>query len=734
MKALSYVLVFVLSLQFVDAQTTNKFFPNFKKSNIQMSKAGGLITYVKFSNSINGPFTSPATLLTTDSLFIKMDVTPLGSVDAIFWLDVNDNGIVDEFDSPIGMDNLTDNGMVDLDPTQGTIIADMETGELPSMQVIAVVSEGLTSATGIVRFENTAATFSLSGVIYSIAGGVVPGAWVWADDGMNLIGDMADHTGSYSIPLEAGVYNIYVQDMSGEHSSFDTSLTITGNTIQDFYLAGLTSYIRGFVKDEAGNPIANVGVYVEGSGGGGDLYTDSNGEYFILVPAGNGRIGLNDDNLLPTYMSPNSHDFTINENDSIVNNSISNFTCYRTNSSITGTVRVNGNLPTKSYLISGWTDYINSNTRVISDPATGNYSLPVYSSSFPQTFYGVNIADWDQDYSFPPGAYVDTSYWGLLPGTSNINFNFISAETLFVDPFIGDWTQPSAMWNTYSYNQPWGPNGMALCISDRLAIISSSQSGLSGIGLMSRKPFQLTNREYRVYIDHTQLGTNNTAHILLSNRTIWQLPSDNENWLQLSYSKQSGSGGWKLQQSIDRNISTLWQSSDLTGGHILFQFNHDASMLTLKIDGVVKYSGTWGQHFSIAYVHLFQFNDYPDTPTPIYFDEFFVGAVGSTGVREIGGELPQDFKLEQNYPNPFNPVTIINFQLPISSTVSLKVYNILGQEVADLLNSEMNAGKYEIAFDASKLPSGIYYYRLNALDSKTGQLLMNSSKKAILLK
>ncbi|MDP2209636.1 MAG: T9SS type A sorting domain-containing protein [Bacteroidota bacterium] len=736
MKALSYILVFIISLQFVDAQTTNKIFPNFKKSNIQMSKTGGLITYVTFSNSINGPFTSPATIATTDSLFTKLDVTPQGTVQIQYWLDVNENGITDAGDFPVGSENFTDNAINDLDPTPGVIIGFIETGgQMSSMQVIAIANEGLTSATGIVVFNNPPATFSLSGVIYSTAGGVVPGAWVWAIDGMNQIGDVADHTGSYFIPLEAGNYSIHIEDMSGAHSSFDTSITIAGNTIQNFYLKPLTSYIRGYVRDELSNPIANVRLYRENSSGMGEVLTDQNGEYKMMVPAGSSRIGLNSDDLLPTYMSPNSHSYTIGENDSIVNNSISNFTCYRTNSTITGAVRVNGNLPTKSYLIGGWADYIQSYSQAISNPTTGNYTLPVYSSTFPQTFYGVNLGDWDRDYPFPPGAYVDTSYGGLLPGASNINFNLVSAETSFVEPFLGNWNPPSYnMWINYIYNQPWGPNGMVLCINDRLNIIASSQSGTSGLGVISKKPFQLINREYRVYIDHTQLGPNNTAHILLSNRHIWQLPSNNDNWLQLSYSKQSGTGGWKLQQSIDQNISTLWQSPDLTGGHILFQFNNDASILTLKIDGVVKYSGSWGQHFSIAYIHLFQFNDYPNTPTPVYFDELFVGAVGSTGVREIGGELPQEFNLEQNYPNPFNPATTINFQLPISSTVSLKVYNVLGQGVADLLNGELNAGKYEIAFDASKLSSGIYYYRLTAVDSKTGQLLMNTSRKAILLK
>ncbi len=76
--------------------------------------------------------------------------------------------------------------------------------------------------------------------------------------------------------------------------------------------------------------------------------------------------------------------------------------------------------------------------------------------------------------------------------------------------------------------------------------------------------------------------------------------------------------------------------------------------------------------------------------------------------------IPQSFTLSQNYPNPFNPTTTIEFSLPQSANVTLKVFNILGQEVATLLNGVQRAGKYTIRFDASRLASGVYLYRLQA--------------------
>jgi hypothetical protein len=79
---------------------------------------------------------------------------------------------------------------------------------------------------------------------------------------------------------------------------------------------------------------------------------------------------------------------------------------------------------------------------------------------------------------------------------------------------------------------------------------------------------------------------------------------------------------------------------------------------------------------------------------------------------EIG--LIRTFALSQNYPNPFNPATIINYQLPVESQVSLKVYDMLGNEVATLVNEIKTAGEHQIEFNAGSIASGIYFYRLQA--------------------
>jgi hypothetical protein len=90
-------------------------------------------------------------------------------------------------------------------------------------------------------------------------------------------------------------------------------------------------------------------------------------------------------------------------------------------------------------------------------------------------------------------------------------------------------------------------------------------------------------------------------------------------------------------------------------------------------------------------------------------------------------EIPMQFKLEQNYPNPFNPKTNIKYQIAKNSYVVLKVYDLLGSEVETLLSEELIPGTYEIRWDASNYPSGIYYYKLTAGE-------YSETKKMVLIK
>jgi predicted GH43/DUF377 family glycosyl hydrolase len=107
-----------------------------------------------------------------------------------------------------------------------------------------------------------------------------------------------------------------------------------------------------------------------------------------------------------------------------------------------------------------------------------------------------------------------------------------------------------------------------------------------------------------------------------------------------------------------------------------------------------------------------------------------------TGIFEIEDIfVPGDYVLRQNYPNPFNPTTKIRYEIPELSFVTVKVYDVLGSEVAILVNEEKPIGSYEVEFNAASLPSGIYFYRLQAGSPSTnsGQDFVET-KKMVLLK
>ena len=106
-----------------------------------------------------------------------------------------------------------------------------------------------------------------------------------------------------------------------------------------------------------------------------------------------------------------------------------------------------------------------------------------------------------------------------------------------------------------------------------------------------------------------------------------------------------------------------------------------------------------------------------------------------TSAEEYSNDLiPREFSLNQNYPNPFNPSTRIKFSLPEKSLVTLKVYNIVGEEVATLLNEEKDGGIHSVDFDAGRLSSGVYFYKIQAVPLGRQAGSYTSTKKMLLLK
>jgi hypothetical protein len=135
--------------------------------------------------------------------------------------------------------------------------------------------------------------------------------------------------------------------------------------------------------------------------------------------------------------------------------------------------------------------------------------------------------------------------------------------------------------------------------------------------------------------------------------------------------------------------------------------------------------GTWSGFYRLSGVYSYS----PSSPinvSTVYDDSHysgyglvwdivrFVPAGDATSVQQNKNQLPAGYQLFQNYPNPFNPSTVISYNVPKSSKVLIKVYDLLGREVATLVNAVQKAGEYKVVFNGNKLASGIYFVRMNS--------------------
>jgi hypothetical protein len=214
-----------------------------------------------------------------------------------------------------------------------------------------------------------------------------------------------------------------------------------------------------------------------------------------------------------------------------------------------------------------------------------------------------------------------------------------------------------------------------------------------------------SNRDEIYYKRSTNGGVNWGADIRLTNDTSGQyVPSvavsgsvvhlvwlDGRNGNYEIYYKRSTDGGisWGTDTRLTNNSAESWYPSVAVSGsvvHVVWQDKRD---------------GNWEIY-------------YKRNPT------------GNTiGIKNISSEIPSSYSLQQNYPNPFNNTSNLKFQIVNTGDVKLVVYDIMGREVQTLVNEQLSPGTYEVTFDASMLPSGIYFYRLTSGDfSETRKMIL----------
>jgi hypothetical protein len=180
--------------------------------------------------------------------------------------------------------------------------------------------------------------------------------------------------------------------------------------------------------------------------------------------------------------------------------------------------------------------------------------------------------------------------------------------------------------------------------------------------------------------------------------------------------------------AVSKNAVTLNWSTATETNNQGFEVERKSSAVFVKIGYVPGYGTTADPKtysFSEKYVkegvHTYRLKQIDFDGTVTYSQEI-----------EVEISVPKEFNLSQNFPNPFNPTTKINFSLAVDSKVTLKIFNILGQEVLTLLNQNLAASNHEISFNASGLNSGVYFYQIEAqgIDGRT----FSDLKKMVLLK
>jgi len=144
--------------------------------------------------------------------------------------------------------------------------------------------------------------------------------------------------------------------------------------------------------------------------------------------------------------------------------------------------------------------------------------------------------------------------------------------------------------------------------------------------------------------------------------------------------------------------STNWQATSL-------------AEFALKTSNVIDISVSGGKVYVL-------------TDTGEYISLTYDSSLSSVDIEEEGVEIPRGFTLDQNYPNPFNPVTTIQFALPETADINLTVFDLLGRQVAVLVNGQLSSGRHSVNFDASSLPSGIYLYRLTTPGGSVAQKMV----------
>lgn len=373
-----------------------------------------------------------------------------------------------------------------------------------------------------------------------------------------------------------------------------------------------------------------------------------------------------------------------------------------------------------------------SGGQVVYDPSpqsTKVYIFGGYSDSLQQA------VDWIQEYD------VEKDSWRIVGHMKQPRQQFVADLWKDTVLFFGGTVDSSKEKNTMESWDfvPFSPTkvvddntnfGRAFStghiINDDLYIIGGTPSGISSYQLPYITAYNLTTKQTTIKFDFTSEDKprNRSTFIVGDNIYIFGGFTNGvtEKIQKFNIASQ------KLYDLTERLITARGDAAAIYNptykkGYIIGGRNENSAALSsvesiiIKGDGTLKIEETASLNYPrtnlmvVNYrgaIAVFGGKDPKGKVVP--YVEILIGETVSVNNESI----PTSFVLEQNYPNPFNPETFINFHLPITSNVQLKVYDILGNEIATLVNEIKQPGFYNVKFNAEKLPSGVYIYKLQA--------------------
>jgi hypothetical protein len=386
----------------------------------------------------------------------------------------------------------------------------------------------------------------------------------------------------------------------------------------------------------------------------------------------------------------------------------------------------------------GWACGMNG---VVIKGSTGSGAwINVSGNGLPSNVNFTNICAVDVQTAFVTGSLNSNTWvWRTTNGGSNWVqvFNqpngFINAvwmknyvQGIMVgNPVNGRWS----LWKTVNGGVNWDSSGLHLPQS-------GGESGWPNSLCMPLYPY-LSADSNKIWF-----GTNHTRIYYSSNYgQNWTIQSTapEQNSLCIAYGHENysvitvyaGGSNYLLKST---NYGSNWYTVTIGGsGNISGVTHSDLEFFLTRANMIYKnnISGNWIPVYT-ATSGIYNYVDNRGYVT--WADHYAVRTNGGItfltegeGIKKISTEIPNNFSLSQNYPNPFNPNTIIGFQLPMLSNVKLIIYDVLGREIATLVNEQLKPGTYEITFDGADYPSGVYFYKLTTES-------FNQTKRMVLLK